>query len=137
MSVILRISGRDLDPDLIARKTTLPITHIYRRGESRFPNSKPRGPKHKFSGVNIQITRKDGLRARASNLIPKAAKIIGTHRQELRRIARMSGVDFAILDIGVAKLDVAGQFERIPATFLRELGQLGIDLEISIYHAFA
>jgi hypothetical protein len=49
----------------------------------------------------------------------------------------MRGVESAVLDIGVAKLDVAGQFEHIPAAFLLELGRMGIDLEISIYHAFA
>jgi hypothetical protein len=137
MSVILRISGRDLDPEVVARKTTLPVTHIFRRGEPVLPRSKPRGAKNKFSGLNIQIASKDGLNGRASVLVRKAMRVISKHRQELARIARAPGVESAVLDVGVPRLDVAGQFERIPAAFLLELGKLRIDLEISIYHAWA
>jgi len=137
MSVILRLSGKHLDPETVAQMTKLPIVKKYRRGEAVYPRTKPRGPKHKFSGVNIKITPNDHLQSRASDLARKAMQVISKRRREIIQITKAPGVEFVVLDIGISKLDVAGQFEQIPSPFLLQLGQLGIDLEISIYHAFA
>lgn len=136
MSAMLRVSGRKLDPQMVARLTTLPVAMLYQKGEPVFPRTQPRGRKHKFSGINIRLTRFDGFRGQTRALVRKALRVIEARRREVTRIAKMPGVESVVLDIGVAKLDVAGQFERIPAAHLLKLGKMGIDLEISIYHLF-
>jgi hypothetical protein len=137
MSVILRLSGKHLDPETVAHMTKLRVVNKFRRGEAMYPLTKPRGVKHKFSGLNVQITPDDSLNGRASVLAHKAMQVISKRRREIVRITKAPGVEIAVLDIGISKLDVVGQYERIPAPFLFQLGKLGIDLEISIYHVFA
>jgi hypothetical protein len=51
----------------------------------------------------------------------------------LRAIVSFPGVGLAILDFGVAWLDVAVQVDHLPAELLRLAGALGISVSLSHY----
>ena len=119
-----------------AKATTLPVEYVYQRGKLIYPASKLLKKRYRLSGLNIQLTANHGLDAKLYALVRCAQKVIKRHRDELQRLRKFPGVQYARLDFGISELDVAGQFEYIPHEFLLELGRLKIDLEISIYHAF-
>ena len=129
--MILRISGKHFEAEACARSTKLPVCNVYKRGQLG-----PLKKRSKTAGVNIVLLRTRSFNQNLYGLVNRVSKVVAMSRPELCRLRSFRGVEHMCLDFAINELDVAGQFEQIPYEFLRDLGQLRIDLEISIYHAF-
>src|SRR3989442_13160711 len=111
MSAILRISGSSLDAEACIATTSLPAVRVYERGTRRFPLSKTNRKRNRLSGVNFRVTPRDGLEGRLLALAEAASAVLTAHRREVQRLRRRPDVESVVLDIGIPRLDVAGQFE--------------------------
>jgi hypothetical protein len=129
MTCILRVSGRQFASRSYAERTTLPVVSVYIRGEPRLPRSKPNGKKSITSGVNIEVSGADFTNLKRQ--VRDAVSFLTRHRQALRRLGRIAGVEKLTLDFGVA-----AQFDYFPPELITAAGSLGIGIEISRYHAF-
>ena len=131
---VLRASGPRFAVDRFAEKTSLPVCNVYRRGEPRLPRSKPRGPKHKSSGITVVVS--DASWSKLPAQVRDAERFLSKHKREIKRLSRFPGVDGLVLDFPIhlrIGRKVVAQFDRFPASLVRAAGQLGVALELSIY----
>src|SRR5262245_14815807 len=133
MGCMLRIGGRYFDAESCADSAKLPVVKVHIKGKPVL-RTRPDGKKNSESSVNIRVSRAEFHRLDLQ--IKHAQAFLARHARELRRITRLRGVEHAVLDFGIARRDVAGQFDRFPASLLLECGRLGIGLEVSWYQAF-
>lgn len=135
MSCVLRVSGKHFDARAYAQRSLLPIASVHMRGEPRMPCTRPKGERHKSSGVTIDVSR-----AGFENLkrqIRDAIKFLAERRAVLRGLRRVVGVETMTLDFGVADRAAVAQFDYFPPELISAAGSLGIGLEISRYHAIS
>ena len=131
MGCVLRASGRHFDVDEYLRKSPLTDYHVYRKGEPRF-STKPRGEKNKTTGINIAISYRSFNSL--SRQIKAAISFLKKNRTEIGRLARFKGLDGApVLDFGINKRDLPGQFYCFPAELVSLAGKLGLAIELSQY----
>jgi hypothetical protein len=133
---VLRASGPRFAVDRFAERTSLPVHSVYRRGEARFPRSKPKGPKHKISGITVVVS--DASWSKLPAQVRDAERFLSKHKREIRRLSRFPGVDGVVLDFPIhlrIGRKVVAQFDRFPASLVRAAGELGIALELSTYPA--
>ncbi len=99
---------------------------------------------HKITKVSDLDCRKLGLSESRSGFLTAEVSAAGFDNLELQiadAIAYLerNGASLASLslessiDFGIAKRPVSGQFETFPAALLKLIGELGIDLVVSIY----
>jgi hypothetical protein len=131
---VLRAFGSRFAVDRFVAKTSLPICNVHKRGEPRLPRSKPRGPKHKYSGVTVVVSNAPWSNLQAQ--IRDAERFLAKHKREIARLSRFPGVEALVLDfpldLRIGRKTVA-QFDHFPATLVRQAGKLGLALELSIY----
>jgi len=53
---VLRASGETFDAEAFVHDSSLEACKVFRRGEPRFPKSRPDGPKNKTSGMNVAVS---------------------------------------------------------------------------------
>ena len=133
MGCMLRIGGRRFDAKACAESTSLPVARVHVKGEPVL-RTRPNGKKNSESSLNIRVSRAEFHRL--DRQIKDARAFVKRHSREIRRIGRLRGVEHLVLDFGIARRDVAGQFDRFPAELLLACGKLGIGLEVSWYQAF-
>lgn len=130
----LVILGKDLDIDAFLAKSKLRgFTRIY-KGEPMF-KSKPEGRKVEYSRVAIQTSKADFNEL--DKQIKDTIRYLKRHKDKLSHIKQVKEIDFALLDFGInLRIDnekVHLQSDRFPNELLKMAGELGLDIELSIY----
>jgi hypothetical protein len=128
MSCVLRARGTDFAVDNFLVGSTLEPGAVFRRGQPR-------------SSRGSAILNASGFHAIASeadfsNLqvqIADAVRFLEQNHSELERLVGFPGVEVVSLDFGIEERDVAAQSERFPPRLLLLLGNLGIELEFTLY----
>jgi hypothetical protein len=130
---VLRAYGTHFDPDEFLQSSELSATFVFRRGEPQVPELEE-GPLHEMSGIHFTVSE-----APWSSLVGQvedADRYLKTHTSDLLRLAAFHGVEHLSLDFPLdLRLSQATwmQSDRFPAKFAKLAGEIGIDLEFSIY----
>jgi hypothetical protein len=128
MSCILRISGESLDVDALLRQHNLPPDRSWKKGEARLF----KGKAHIDSGVNFIASDAD-LNEFERQLIDATA-FLELNVTSIVKMATTQGVQFAILDFGIALNEgYVAQFCFFPPQLIKLLASAGVGLEISHY----
>ena len=134
MSCILRIIGANLDIDYFITNSGLnPYKKSY-KGQPKL-TTKPEGEKLSFSGLSIETSASDfdDLKKQIEDTIT----YLEQNQAKLKFINSTKEIEYAILDFGV-DLRIDGEknlfkFEKFPSKLLKLAGDLGLDIELSIY----
>ncbi|GAO45357.1 DUF4279 domain-containing protein [Flavihumibacter petaseus] len=134
MSCILTISGRNFDIDQFIDKSNLkPFRKSY-KGQPRF-KTKPDGAKLTQSSISIETSKADF--DNLTKQISDTVRYLKRNKDNLVHIATFKGIDHAVLDFGVDlridKVKVLTQSDTFPNALLKLAGDLGLDIELSIY----
>lgn len=128
MSCILRISGESLDVEAMLSQKSLAPDQTWVRGKGRSAG----GSVHSDSGANFVASN--------ANLdefelqLAQATAYLELHAAEVATMAATPGVDFAVLDFGVAPSeDSFVEYCYFPPKFVRLLASVGVGLEVSQY----
>ena len=136
---ILRAGGKAFDVDAFMKRTSLPVSRSYRRGEARVPQKKSGRLKHRDSGLTAGVS--DASWSRLAAQVRDAEQFLVTYRKELARLARCPGLEYLVLDFPIylrigKKIRgsvIAAQSDLFPASLVCAAGKLGIGLELSMY----
>ena len=109
-------------------------TKNFFKGEPQL-RTKPHGKKKRFSGLSIKVSDAD-----FNNLtqqIKDTIDFLKENKDKLWHISQTSEVEHATLDFGIElRIDfqkVVYQFERFPNELLKLAGDLGLEIELSLY----
>lgn len=132
MSCILRIIGKELEPDqFVAELKNLRPHKISYKGQPKF-KTKPDGKKLDHSSVSFVVS--DAAFEDFRQQIIDATDFLKRYKDDLKTIAITPGIEYATLDFGVSlatdKFTMMGYF--VP-DMLRLMSDLGIGLEVSLY----
>ncbi len=134
MSCMLWIIGKDLDVDAFITKSKLRPFNKFYKGEPRF-TTQPGGVKKTSSGLAL-VASIAGFNNFKKQL-KDTAIFLEKNRKKLSYIIRTKEIQYAILDFGIdLRIDgkeVFYQSEILPSKLLCLAGELGIDIELSIY----
>ena len=126
---VLRACGEHFDVDAYLAHSGFQPCSVSRRGQPRRVES-TRIEKH--SGFNLVVSDADGDKVPLQ--IREARAFLEAHHPELQRLREWPGVDSLVLDFGWCfPVHGNGQWNRFPAHLLRKSGELGIDIEVSVY----
>ncbi len=130
----LIILGKNLDIDAFILKSKLRgFAKIY-KGQPAL-KSKPQGRKVTHSQIGIQTSKADfnDLKKQITDTI----RYLKKHQNKLKHIKKTKEVDLAILDFGtnlrIDNKNVFLQSDRLPNQLLQLAGDLGLEIDISIY----
>ena len=130
----LTILGESLDIDAFIAKSKLRGYSKHYKGQPMF-KSKPDGKKLLHSRVGTQTSKADfnNLNKQISDTI----KYLKRHIDQLNIIKQTKGIDLAVLDFGINlridKKKILLQSDRFPNELLKLAGEIGLDIELSIY----
>ena len=131
---VLRVTGKDFDPDGPLASSALTPCNVFRRGE---PKSvlRPDGPRWKTSGVTIDVSR--GSRANLVEQVSDAIAFLRQHGEAIAALRSAPGVedlrlDFPV-DLRINRETVMAQFDYFPPELVSLAGTIGLGIEISIY----
>jgi hypothetical protein len=134
MSCILTISGRNFDVDVFTDTSKLrPYRKSY-KGQPKY-KSKPDGEKLTNSSISIEASKADfhNLKKQIADTI----RFLKRNKDKLAFIGATKGIEYAILDFGIYlridKKKVLTQSDRFPSELLKLAGDLGLEIELSIY----
>lgn len=130
----LVILGKDLDIDAFLAKSKLRGFSKTYKGEPMF-KSKPEGRKVEHSSLSIQTSKADW--DELDKQINDTIRYLKRHKDKLSYIKEVKEVDFALLDFGInLRIDgkkVIAQSDTFPNALLKLAGEIGLDIELSIY----
>ncbi|MGC4034689.1 MAG: hypothetical protein QM764_01920 [Chitinophagaceae bacterium] len=130
----LVILGKNLDIDALIAKSSLRGYSKRYKGQPVF-KTKPNGKKSTHSSIRIQTSKSDfdNLEKQISDTI----KYLKRHKNKLNIIRQTKEVDLAVLDFGIClrinKKEILTQSDRFPNQLLKLAGDIGLDIELSIY----
>jgi len=134
MSCILTISGRNFDVDAFVNKSKLrPYKKSY-KGQPKF-KSKPDGEKLSFSLLSIETSKADfnNLKKQIADTI----RYLKRNKDKLAHIDLTKEIEHAVLDFGIdLRIDnkkILIQSDKFPNELLKLAGDIGLDIELSIY----
>ena len=131
MSAILRASGAKFDVDAFVGESTLLIDRVYRVGEPVFPASNPEGRKCKRSGLTVVASDVDFEDYKLQ--MKESFFFMRDHADELKRLATFVGLQSLCIDFGANIYPPGWCSFRFPHPLMKMAGDLGIDLELSVY----
>ena len=130
----LVILGKNLDIDAFITKSKLRGYSKHYKGETMF-KSNPQGKKVIHSRVAIQTSKADFNHL--DQQIKDTIKYLKRHMDKLNLIKETKEIDIALLDFGIHlridKKKIYLQSDRFPSELLKLAGDLGLDIELSIY----
>jgi hypothetical protein len=130
----LVILGKNFDIDVFLAQTKLCGFSKAYKGEPRL-KSKPDGKKVEHSRISIETSKADFHELEKQ--IKDTIRYLKRHKDKLSHIEQCSEIDFATLDFGInLRIDrkkVLLQSYRFPNELLTLAGELGLDIELSIY----
>ena len=130
----LVILGKKLNIDSLIDEGKLDgFSKIY-KGQPKY-DSKPNGLKVEYSAIAIQ-TSKAGFDDLDQQIID-TLRYLKRNKAKLTRVRKFKNIDIAFLDFGI-KLRIDNdkthlQVDKFPNELLRVAGDIGLDIEISIY----
>jgi len=129
--VTLRASGASFDVDAFLRDSNVTPAVIFRRGEPRFPASKPDGPVRDSSGINLGVSDADfgNLKQQTRDTL----HFLADNLAMLERLVNYPGVDGVEVDFAVYGGDGFVESYRFSPELLEQIGRLGITLCVSRY----
>lgn len=134
MSCILTISGRNFDIDSFVDKGKLRPYRKSHKGQARF-KTKPDGEKLTHSSISIQTSKADfdNLKKQIADTI----RFLKRNKDKLSYVGATKGIEYAVLDFGIdLRIDrkkVLTQSDTFPNELLKLAGDLGLDIQLSIY----
>ena len=130
----LTLIGKNLDIDTFVKKSKLRGYLKSYKGQPRF-KSKPEGEKLPYSLLKIQTSKAD-----FDNLvkqIKETIKYLKRNKEKLSHILVTPEIEYAILDFGIDltidRKKTLTQSSLFPNDLLKLAGDLGLDIELSIY----
>lgn len=134
MSCVMTVSGKDLDIDEFVLITGLQPYLKKRKGEPRF-RTKPNGEKIEQSVLSLLIS--DAEFNKLAMQIEDAILYFKDHESNFALLGNVRGIDNISLDFGVeSKINGNSKLYetyRFPSKLLKLIGNLGIDVHLSIY----
>jgi hypothetical protein len=131
---VLRVSGKDFNPEAFLRTSALKPCKVFRAGELRLM-SRPDGPVHTTSGFNVGVS--DAAWTDLPGQISDACAFLEQHTEELRALALLDTVEEVRLDfpteLRIGTNDIVAQFDYFPPALLKAAGHLGVGVALSIY----
>jgi hypothetical protein len=131
LSAVLRAHGDRFDADAFVAASPWSDIKVYRRGEPKFPKSKPNGVKWPKTGLNVVASDADFDEFQTQ--VRDAIVFLKANGSEIRRLVRFAGVEDVGLDFAISRRDVFVQCDCFPAELVRLAGECGISLEQSHY----
>ena len=131
MPCVLRARGTNFAVDEFLAASKLRAIAVFRRGYPQSPVSPPGSHILTESGFHADVSEADFSDLQTQ--ITDAAQFLERNREELARLVNFPAVERVSLDFGIGKRDVWAQSERFPPNLLRDLGNLGIWLELKLY----
>jgi hypothetical protein len=134
MSCILTIGGRNFNVDEFIEKTKLRPYKITYKGQPRI-KTKPDGEKLKHSSLSI-ATSKAGFDDLAKQ-IADSIRFLKRHQEKLTLLSSTKGIEYAVLNFGINlridKANILIQSDKFPHQLLKLAGNIGLDIELTIY----
>jgi hypothetical protein len=131
MSTVLRAFGADFAVDeFLATSCLVPIS-VFLKGEPRFPSSQPDGRKNELSGAIFSASDADF--SDFSRQLEETQVFLHNFDSEIRALKRFPGLDGLYLDFGAETKPPYWSSFRFPSCLLKMVGDLEIDLELSVY----
>jgi len=132
MPCILRIVGENFDVDNFIDRSAIKPYKIFYKGEPQYA-IKPDGKKIERSGCSIEISKVDF--ENLDQQIDDALVYLNQNQEKLRWINKNPEIQYAVLDFGLNyDSDKFVQSHYLPNEFLKLVSELGVGIEISIYH---
>ena len=129
--VTLRASGANFDVDAFLREGNVMPAVIFRRGEPRFPTSKPDGPVRDSSGMNLGVS--DAEFGNLEQQTRDTLRFLANNFAMLERLVNYPGVVRVEVDFAVCGGDGFVESYRFSPELLEQIGRLGITLCVSRY----
>jgi hypothetical protein len=131
--VVLHVGGDEFDPFPILGGLSLDPYAVFRRGDLCFPNSTS-DRRYDVGGFKCLVSEADGILA---DEVQDAIAFLTRYKADLATVRRLPAVESIYLDFGhFSRMDdakVVVQCDNLPAELLRLAGDLGIDIELSMY----
>ena len=134
---VLRASGGQFDVDEFMRDSKLSPYQVFHKGERLFPNSSRNKTCSEVSCLTVDVSKREW-----DDLPGQIGDAIGFLRRfhdELQRLVSFAGVEDVGLDfphdLRIGRHGVALQCYHLPSSLLREAGNLGVGIELSLYPA--
>jgi hypothetical protein len=130
---VLRAYGAEFDPDEFLEGSELTPAFVFRRGELQIPELEE-GPQHEMSGIHFTVS--EASWQTLVGQVEDAEQYLKTHTSDLLRLVAFRGVEQVSLDFPLdLRLSQTTwmQSDRFPARLAKLAGDIGIDLEFSIY----
>lgn len=127
MGCVLRVSGRELDPDAFLAGARWKACAVFRRGDKRGAR------RVEVPGFNVRVS--DADRSDLKKQIRDAQAFLEAHAPDLVRLRERPGLH-AELDFAVSSRlsdEIAIQCDVFPAELIRSLAEYGLGLELSTY----
>lgn len=134
MSCILTINGRNFDVDTFIETSKLKPYRKSYKGQPKF-ETKPASEKLTHSSISLETSKADfdNLKKQISDTI----RFLKINKDKLAYIVSTKGIDKAVLNFGIdLRIDrkkVLIQSDTFPNELLRLAGELGLDIELSLY----
>jgi hypothetical protein len=127
---VLRVSGKDFQPDDFLKNSSFHPTGAFYRGQARLPLTQPDGKRNETSGFNLDVSDGDwgGLGAQTEDAIG----FLQENRLEVERLVHFPGVEDVSLDFPLELRigeKIWAQSDRFRADLVKLAGGLGIALE--------
>ena len=123
---VFRASGDEFVPQEFLSRSSFSACNVFLRGEARGSSSV-----WQTSGFTVEVSAASG--EEFGEQIQDAFEFLNRFRDELSRLADMSGVTNLRLDFGVSRKSGFLQSSYLPPELLKVAGGLKIGIEISIY----
>jgi hypothetical protein len=129
MSCILRISGTDLSLDELEIIKLVPDS-IWQRGTPIISN-KPDGKKYASTGARYIVSDADFDEFDIQK--NEAIEFLTNNNRIIEEMIKLPSVEYASLDFGIERRDVAVQCDSFQPELLKLAGNLGLGIELSQY----
>jgi hypothetical protein len=134
MSCILTLAGKDLDVDDFIKKSKLRPYKVSYKGQPRL-KTKPEGEKLTYSLLSVETSKADF--SDLQKQIKDTIRYLERNKEKLTHISLTNKVQHVTLNFGidlkVNRKNILTQSELLPSKLLKLAGDLGIDIELSLF----
>jgi hypothetical protein len=129
MACVLRVSSENSSVEELLRNSSLCVLAFFKKDEISPGRSRP----NVRSSCNIEVS--GGEVGDLKQQVSDALVFLDAKATELRAILGSENGVHAVLDFAVSQADVAVQNTEFPAKLLQGMGNLGINLNVSMYYS--
>jgi hypothetical protein len=128
---VLRVPGSTAAVKAFTARTSLPVAHVFIKGEPVLPGIAKRS---RASGFNVTVSLAPGTDL--ARQVRDAQRFMTRHACELRRMKAAFKRATPVLDFGLFVEDTPEKYihsYQLPPSFLKLAGQLGFHVQLSLY----